>query len=136
MEEQVQYVRHIASGKTIKVGMKPFEFEEGYEVVLGFPPSDSWADYVLPPKPKLQGAALVSFLRGLFKDRTLAEREAILAPLQLTLDVVKEDPEISLEDFAYIRTKLSAVMAPVMHEEQIRGVEASVNEFLTNFEVS
>jgi len=131
---EMQYLRNRMTGQVKCSGHIDFVENEVYEVVIGFPPDGLWEGEQPMPKPILDGATLVAFLRGLFKNRTLEERTVLLTPLINTFAVLEGDGSISQMDYDYVYSTLAQKMADLMSPEQIVGVKAAVDAFLVDFE--
>ncbi len=132
---EMQYLRNRMSGQVKCAGHIDFVENEIYEVVIGFPPDGLWEGEQPMPKPKLDGATLVAFLRGLFKNKTIEERIILLSPLINTFNVLEGDGDISQMDFDYVYDTLKKKMIGIMNTEQIDAVKTAVDAFIVDFEV-
>ena len=88
-------------------------------------------------KPTLTGKALVSFLRGMFKDCSIVERLVLLKPIETILNVVAEDEQINQSDLDeaisvienIYRTQNPQLLSP----EMIDSIIAKIKEFAEGY---
>lgn len=101
-----------------------------YEVVELEALPNNWED----EKPILSGKDVEKYLRAGFKDRTFAERKALMQSIEPDLVVIRDDDELTEAEFNEAKMSIKAAVDGLLTSEQINALEAALIEYInTNF---